>query len=204
MTVSPPNPTANEADVEPTPQPKLFTLKNLAIALVVLILGVVMAGASFYFRRTQLEQTRNFFGDDMIRAVQVAPVVFIEFPRDARGALDNDKAIEISSSPGLGMFRRALLDERHYDWTTAVEQEIVSLQVADPEFVLVDFSDDPARHPPDLEIPPIPHLTMLLEVSQGWVGIPGQAKMVRLTTRAQPAVRNFLLTREDVRSHPSR
>ncbi len=190
-----------------------------------------MAWASVVLRRTQLEKTREFLGSDAIHAIQSGPIVFMEF-RDSkkqekatqRGASRETApsetsigpelaklppnvpldAIELSGTPGLGMLRRGLLDERHYLWETLREGSIEDITDENREFVVLYFSDDPQFRPPENARAEVVPTRVMLELSQGWVEIPGQRTMVRLTDRARPAIRNFIVTRKNIRPSPSK
>jgi len=164
-------------------QPRIeFSRTMVWIGFGIFVLAIAIALGSIYFRRTQLEQSRRFLGDDVIRAIQLAPFVSLEFDADK-----TDVPIDVTGTPGLGHLRHALLDERHYDWTTEIPQGIESVTTENPVFATLTFYD-PRIDSPD-------HVTagtVRLELAGGWVGTIDGTKRVQLISRAQPAVENFL------------
>lgn len=219
-----------DASSAPNP-PRLLTGRSIAITVIVLALALVMAWASVVLRRTRLEKTREFLGSDAIHAIQSGPIVFMEFrdsiesgkisqpiePSETASSESMSEpelsklppnvppdAIELSGTPGLGMLRRGLLDERHYLWDTLREGSIADITDENLEFVVLYFSDDPQFIPPENARADVVPTSLMLELSQGWVEIPGQRTMVRLTERARPAIRNFVVTRKNIRSSPSK
>lgn len=182
-----------------------ITRRAILIGIGLLALGVVGAVTSVWARRTQIERTTDFFGIETIRALQYAPGVTLRLaaepakppsptadsvgvestPALATTAPPADfKEIELSGTPGLGHLRHALLDERHYDWTTRNDRSIESLRSPGTRMATLTFSD-----PRGIIAP----ATIHLELSEGWVGTPQGDRSVRLISRVQPAVQHFLV-----------
>jgi len=155
-----------------------MVLGGIAIVLV----GLVVAIAAPYVRRTQTELTTKFWGADAIRSMQLGPYVKLHFDSDG----DKDP-VDLTSTPGLGHLRHALLDQRHYLWETEQAESIESLQTPDAKYATLIFSDP--RTDPNVKIPT---LEVRLELQGGWVGTHDGSRRVQLTERAQPAVRHFL------------
>lgn len=213
---APDYPPPTELNVEGTADraPKLFTAKSAAIAFGLLIFAVGMSAASIYMRRTPMEKTTEFFGHDVIHAVQLGERLHIVLPpdspmvnADAPLAIirdDGSQFADLSGSPGLGHFRHALLNERHYDWSTKTEKSILDMQIDAPEYVFVEIKgrpEDAQPVPMPIEIVPT---TLLLELSEGWVSVDGEGKSVRVNERVRTGLRNFLDTRKDIGMEPSR
>ena len=149
----------------------------------ILLLAVVVAFASIYARRTRLEKTTEFWGSDTIRALQHSPQVHLT--KRGQEPFSSPAVVDLTGTPGLGHLRRALLDERHYDWTTRTNHSVESLDGADSEFAALEFSD-PRGY--------FPTATIHLELTAGWAGLADRADRVQFTDRVRPAVRHFLNT----------
>lgn len=195
-------------------RPRLFTVKSSLIAFGILVFAVGMTAASIYMRRTPMEKTREFFGDDVILALQAGEQLRIILPPDSP-MVDGDAPLAIirddgsqianlSGSPGLGHFRHALLNERHYDWSSVTKGPADQLAVENPEYVYVEIEGRPANAKPvPMPIDIVPS-RLVLELSEGWVSIDGGVSSVRMTERVRTGMRNFLDTRKDIGVEPSR
>ena len=203
-----------EESTEPVVGPRLFSPRGALIALGILIFAVLMSAASIYMRRTPMEKTTEFFGRQVIVAIQLGEQLRITIPPespmvDANAPLamiaeDGSQVADLSGSPGLGHFRHALLNERHYDWDSVVEKEVGKLGIDSPEYVIVDIegrSPEAKPVPMPIEIDPA---KLQIELTEGWVGVVGVPKSVRMTERVRTGMRNFIETRKDIGSHPSR
>jgi len=184
------NPTStNSSSPTPLPQgwvdhPKIpITRRAIWIGVVIAILGVVGALASIYARRTQLEKTTNFLGADAILAIQILPQVTLQLEDIGNDGNVAAKRIDLTGTPGMGHLRHALLDERHYDWTTQTPESIESLRTTTSRMAILTFSDPRNQYP---------SASIHVELIEGWVGLLGGEERVQLITRAQPAVRHFL------------
>lgn len=186
--------------------PKIpITRRAILIGIGLLALGILGAVTSIWARRTQVEKTTDFFGIETIRALQYAPGVMLRLEAEAADVPSTPtesvsgqsetsrpdttppagfKEIELSGTPGLGHLRHALLDERHYDWTTRNDRSIDSLRSPRTRMATLTFSD------PRGVIAPA---TIHLELTEGWVGTPLGDRSVRLIPRVQPAIRHFLV-----------
>lgn len=205
------------AEPEPTlapestwpPRPRALTPRGVWMVVGVLIFAVAMAAASVYLRRTRLEKTRAFWGPATIRALQSGETLRMVLPADSPllekaasggevpggGELRGDKIVtDLSGTPGLGHFRHALLDERHYDWATEQPVGIDRVGVEAAEYVTIEIEGPPAD---------IVASQLRIELSEGWAGPPGGDKSVRLTDRVRSAVRHFLITVQDMQTAPT-
>lgn len=160
-----------------------ITRRAVLAGCVILIFGVAGALGSAYFRRTRLGLTTEFLGANTIRALQSADRVVLYL--EPIGASESTgQTIDLSGTPGLGHLRRALLDERHYDWSTEQARSVESFRSAETQLATLSFSDPTGQ---------IPDATVSLELANGWVASPSADRVVQLTPRVQPAVRHFLV-----------
>lgn len=205
-TVPPPDTRPDGLPADWVDHPKVpITRRAILIGIGLLVLGIVGAVTSIWARRTQVEKTTAFFGIETIRALQYAPGVMLRLEAEAADLPSTPaesvsgqpatslpsatpaaafKEIELSGTPGLGHLRHALLDERHYDWTTRNDRSIDSLRSPQTRMATLTFSD------PQGIIAPA---TIHLELTEGWVGTPLGDRSVRLIPRVQPAIRHFLV-----------
>lgn len=185
----------------PSPRPEHWvdhpqipiTRRAVIGGVAVLLLGIIVAFASIYARRTRLERTTEFWGSETIRALQYSPQVHLtnrvhlttglHEPEQDPAALPG--IVDLTGTPGLGHLRRALLDERHYNWSTRTSQTVASLGEAGTEFAVLEFSDPRGF---------FPTARIHLELNAGWAGLADQADRVQFTDRVRPAVRHFLHT----------
>lgn len=186
------------------PRPRALTPRGVAIVIALLVFAVAMAAASVYLRRTRLEKTTAFWGPDTIRALQSGETMRLiippgsplleDAPTGEPDTAERGAVADLSGTPGLGHFRHALLDERHYEWSTEQAVAIDELDVADPEVVTIELSGPPSDIAPT---------RLQLELSEGWVGPADRESSVRLTRRVRPAIRNFIITLQDIRTAPT-
>ena len=97
----------------------VVTARGIWIGIGVLIFGILGAAGSIYQRKTRLEESRAFWGDDTILALQLAERIRME---SVCGV--DFKPVELTATPGLGHLRHVLLDDRSYWWESA-EQDTV-------------------------------------------------------------------------------
>lgn len=162
-----------------------ITRRGILLGLAVFILGIIGAAASIYMRRTRLGETTRFWGQETITALQLAERMQL-LPR---GGSDFEP-VELTATPGLGHLRRALLDERNFDWQTeetASVAEICSKKASDaPRCVQIRLSDPTAHRVGTIEID--------IDLAGGWVGPSDGSRRVQATTWVQPKLRNYLAT----------
>jgi hypothetical protein len=159
-----------------------ITGRAIWIGVAIFVLAILVAGASIRFRRTQLELTTRFWGAEVIRSMQLAPIVTLKFDEDA-----GKDPVDLTGTPGLGHLRHALLEQKHYLWSTETAESVDSMRADDSKLATLVFSD-PRE---DLAVR-VPTSTIRLELQGGWVGPPDGNKRVQLIDRAAPAVRHFL------------
>lgn len=180
-----PNPQSDpHADKYNDPRAKI-TRRGILLGLAVFVLGVIGAAASIYFRRTQLGETTRFWGQETITVLQLAERMQL-LPR---GASDFEP-VELTATPGLGHLRRALLDERNFDWqtedNTSVAENCSTKASEAPQCVQIRLTDPTAHRVGTIEID--------IDLAGGWVGPSDGSRRVQATTWVQPKLRNYLAT----------
>ncbi|TWT84156.1 hypothetical protein CA13_56320 [Planctomycetes bacterium CA13] len=170
-----------------------ITRRGVLIGLAVACLAVIGAIASIKGRRTRLEKTRSFWGDDMITAFQIGErieLIPIDEPiTDVSSNGETPNSIELTTMPGLGLLRHAMLDERSYDWTTSSMNPLGSRTVGDKlnsRLIRLRITDPTANR--------FEPIVIDLELESGWVGDGENTKSVRLTEHSQPKLRSFFST----------
>jgi len=182
------------------------TARGVWIGVGVVVLAAIGAAGSIYARKTRLEETRRFWGDATITALQLGERIEL-LPR---GDVDFEK-VELTAMPGLGHLRRALLDERNYQWKSEADREALAdcsaeetsadngdedngdkLDAADsgeepsPVCIQLRLSDPTAGRFEPVQID--------IDLGNGWVGPSGQSKSVQLDPRMQVKLNNFFST----------
>ncbi|TWU48535.1 hypothetical protein Poly51_44350 [Rubripirellula tenax] len=179
-----------EAQKYNDPRAKI-TGRGIAMGVAVAVLAVVGAWASIHARKTQLGETTRFWGQDTITALQLGERIEIR-PRGA----STFEPVDLTSTPGLGHLRRALLDERHFDWATETEGAATEMcgQVesdADaaseaPGCLQIRITDPTGHRFEPIEID--------LALDGGWVGPSDGTKRVKVTDWVQPKLKNWFKT----------
>lgn len=179
-------------------------------ALGLLAIGVIGAVLSVKLRRTQTAQTSALFGAQAIDALESSTAVRLHL--DAASGLEltadldatqmvAEKTVDLTDIPGVGHLRHALLDQRHYDWTSQHDEDIDAFAAAaqaperpPTEWVTLELDGTPPRHAP------IELTRFRLELTEGWVGIPGGNARVQLRPRVARALRSQVLMMSNVRA----
>ncbi|MFG0288584.1 MAG: hypothetical protein ACF8CQ_10430 [Rhodopirellula sp. JB044] len=156
-----------------------FGWKAWATMIAIMVGGAVFALSSIYVRRTRLEETTRFWGSETITAIQLGDHVML-LPQE--GA-DFD-AVELTAFPGLGHLRRALLDERHYQWSSEEQAGVTDYcgEVEDPLCVRLEFSDPTLKRFDTARVD--------IELNSGMVGPSDQSRRVKVNDRVQPALKH--------------
>ncbi|TWT69253.1 hypothetical protein [Crateriforma conspicua] len=165
--------------------PTRITRRGIWIGVGVIVFAIVFAFASIYARRTRLERTRQFFGAPWITAVQLADQVQLLPGPDA-----DFEPVKLTATPGLGHLRRALLDERHYQWDTVTDGSVADISGDDAIHMTLQFSDPIGRRVDKTTIP--------MELSEGWIGTGDGRQRVRVKPRVQSALEFQLKMMKDV------
>ena len=212
-------PAAAQADALLQPRETVspgVTRRGVLIGVLIGVAAIVVALASVYVRRTRLEQSTQFWGRPVIRALQSSAHVRMRLLPERPlvwPAQDGGQWVDLSDLPGVAHLRHALLDDRHYRWETLQQVPVdVAVQRAaqaaasedgtggvDPtQWVVLELDGTPpgVENEPEGEIRPA---TLLIELGQGWVCLAEGERCVRLTRRARPAVRHFLLTANNIK-----
>ncbi len=122
-----------------------ITGRGIAIGAAVMVAAAAVAWASIAARRTVSVQTTAVYGPRTIQAFQLGDHVTL------RSIDPPGKEVDLSGAPGLGHLRKALLDDRHYDWTTVAGPESADREatIQSPRIVELQFSDPTlGRFPP--------------------------------------------------------
>ncbi|KAA1262553.1 hypothetical protein LF1_51190 [Rubripirellula obstinata] len=163
------------------------------MGVAVLVVASITAGLSIYARKTPLVETTKFWGPETITALQLGERIQL-FPRGG----DDFPRVELTTTPGLGHLRRALLDERNFDWDSVESESVASLWTADqnasddaeakevPSSVQLRLTDPTAHRFDTVEID--------IDLAGGWVGPSDGSQRVRINDYVQPKLRNYFKT----------
>ncbi|MCC9640724.1 hypothetical protein LOC71_00440 [Rhodopirellula sp. JC740] len=167
------------------------TFRHVFALMMIFVVAVIVAFGSLYARRTRLEKTTEFWGPDTITALQLGDHVEL-----MPGPGSDFEQVELTAFPGLGHLRKALLDERHYEWDSLETAPVVDLvgtpkapgqfeeDAGEPRVVRLEFSDPHyKRVPPSL---------IDVELASGTVGPADGSKRIRVNDRVRPALRHQL------------
>ena len=166
-----------------------ITRRGVLMGVAVVLVGAVVAGLSIYARKTPLVETTKFWGPETVTALQLAERIELfprgnnEFPR-----------VELTTTPGLGHLRRALLDERNFDWNTieptSVASKLPSTNTSgvegSPSSVQLRLTDPTAHRVETIEID--------IDLNGGWVGPSNGAQRVKIRKYVQPKLKNYFKT----------
>ena len=173
-----------------------ITPRGIWLGVAVVLLGIVGAATSIYARRTRLGETTRFWGEETIVALQLGERMML-LPRGA----SEFEPVELTATPGLGHLRRALLDERNFDWSSETRGSVAETCSESPseggeealsEGLCVQLRlTDPTAHRFEL-------IEIDLSLAGGWVGPSDGSRRVRATERVQPKLRSYFKTVLDV------
>lgn len=167
------------ADKYNDPRVKI-TRRGVMLGVLVTLLGIVGAAASIYARKTRLEKTTKFWGEEIITAFQLGEKIFLR-PLAGR----DFKEVDLTRAPGIGHLRRLLLDERNYDWTTVAEKPISeACSGSEPYCVQLKFTDPTGHRFQDVHVN--------VDLKGGWLGSTDADDSVRISERKQNALKKFL------------
>ena len=116
--------------------------------------------------------------------IELLPVEGSDFP-----------PVDLTATPGLGHLRRALLDERNYQWDTETDRSALEdcgksePQDDDDEFrkcVRLRLTDPTANRFDTIEID--------INLGGGWIGPGDGSRRVQATAYVQPKLRNYFGT----------
>ena len=162
-----------------------ITRRGVLLGVGVLLFGIVGAATSIYLRKTRLEQTTAFWGQDTITALQLGERMHLM----PRGGSDFEP-VELTATPGLGHLRRALLDERSFDWSTTTDRGALEdcrpNEAEAPSCIQIRLTDPTAHRFEPVEID--------LDLSGGWVGPSDGSRRVQATEWVQPKLRHYFAT----------
>lgn len=177
------------ADKYNDPRAKI-TRRGVMIGLGVTLFGILGAAGSIYARRTHLDETTRFWGDETILALQLAERMQLMVPNDS-----DFKTVELTGTPGLAHLRHTLLESTHFDWATETEASVAELcgkQDSElPQCVQIRLTDPNGNRVGAIEID--------IDLKNGWVGPSDGSRRVQATEWVQPKLRNYIATLLNVR-----
>ena len=97
--------------------------------------------------------------------------------------------VELTGTPGLGHLRRALLDERNFDWPSETTDATVLAKSAgqDEEFIVtLRLTDPTAKRFETVQID--------IDLNTGWIGHVDQSHCVRFAERKRSGLKHYLVT----------
>ncbi len=160
-----------------------ITRRGLLISFAVFLFAISGAYLSIIGRRTPVDKTTEFWGQKTITALQLGE-------RFAITAVDNrdEKPVDLTAMPGLGLLRQAFLDDRNYEWESAGDAPFESRisQNESSETIRFRISDPRGKRFDTVELD--------LDLSSGWIGDSAGKRSVRMNEHIRPKLRNFLNT----------
>ena len=157
-----------------------ITRTGILMALAVVVLGVAGAALSIWARKTRLEHSTEFWGPEVVRALQLAQEV--ELIPEANSE-SSASTVRLTGMPGLGHLRHVLLDDRSYDWSSAKDR-VADGPLSQAGVMVLRFTDAGANRFPDADA--------IIDLEQGWVGLRHGKRQVQLNERFRTAVPTFL------------
>ena len=157
-----------------------ITARGLVLGACVILLGILGSAFSIWARRTKLEKSTAFWGEEVIAALQLSEEVEL-VPK--LGTEPKAEAVRLSGMPGLGHLRHTLLDDRSYQWESMREQPMSEF-VASEQCMMLRLSDPSVERFPEARI--------VIALESGWVGLDQGVQRVRLSERFRKAVPAFL------------
>ena len=175
------------ADKYNDPRAKI-TRRGVLLGVAVAVLGCIGAGLSIYARKTRLTQSRQFWGDATITALQLGERIQMK----SIGQREFDP-VELTATPGLGHLRHALLDERNYDWSTVQKSGFADTCGNEESFCVQLRLTDPTAH----RFEPV---EINLDLKTGWIGpSDGSSRVKSKKTKALEKFLGTLVTVEQLR-----
>ncbi|MDG2220169.1 MAG: hypothetical protein P8L85_02250 [Rubripirellula sp.] len=181
---------AIHADKFNDPRAKITT-RGIAIGVVIFLLGIAGAFGSIYARRTQLVESTRFWGEETITALQLAERVEL-----LPAGNSQFEPVELTTTPGLGHLRRALLDERNYQWDTETSRPALeNCPAAEPtktsdrklkKCIRLRLTDPTAQRFDTVQID--------INLGAGWIGPSDGSRRVQATPYVQPKLQSYFAT----------
>lgn len=169
----------SHADKYNDPRAKITPL-GILLACIVIVLGILGAAGSIYARRTRLEKTTDFWGQETITALQLGERIQM-LSISGREFVE----VELTRTPGLGHMRRLLLDERNYDWSTVSDQPMKDrCDQKESQCVQLLFTDPTAKR--------FQPVALNVDLQSGWLGYAEGSDSIRIAERKRNALRKFL------------
>ena len=134
-------------------------------------------------RRTKIEKSTDFWGQETITALQLGERFEI-IPLDG----GRTEPINLTAMPGLGLLRQALLEDRNYEWETK-EDRPLSERIEN-----LDGSNRIRFRLTDPNGKRFEQVELDLDLTSGWIGAGDGSKSVRVNAHTRPKLKNFLTT----------
>ena len=178
------NPISDHSDKYNDPRVSI-TWRGILIAVGIGIFSIVGAAVSIVGRSTKLDKTTQFWGEEVILALQLGERMELR-PRGR----ETFTPVDLSGTPGLGHLRRLLLDERNYDFTTPGEgnamEDCGEPIEKKPRCIQLRLTD-PTAHRFDV-------VELDLNLETGWVGTSDGQRRIRVLERTLPKLRKYFET----------
>lgn len=162
-----------------------ITPRGIGIGIAIVLLGIVGAVASIYARKTSLEETTRFWGEETILALQLAERLEM-LPRGQ----ESFEPVDLAGTPGLGHLRHRLLDDRNYDWESETSASVAECcgEVFDDRLgcIQLRLTDPTAKRIGTVDID--------LDLEGGWVGPSDGSRRVKTTDWVKPKLQNYFKT----------
>ena len=163
-----------------------ITKRGVLLGLGVAIFGILGAAGSIYARKTRLELSTKFWGQETITALQLAEKIQLR----SNGASDFEP-VDLTGTPSLGHLRHALLDERSYDWNTESSGSVTEMCQKPTEgqtitCVRIRLTDPTAQRVGTIDID--------LDLVGGWIGPADGSRRVQATEWVRPKLNKYFET----------
>lgn len=163
-----------------------ITKRGVLLGLAVVVFGILGAAGSIYARKTRLEQTTRFWGQETITALQLAEKIQLR----SNGESDFEP-VDLTGTPSLGHLRHALLDERSFDWNTESAGSVAEMcqkPTAGQKIacVRIRLTDPTAKRVGTIDID--------LDLAGGWIGPANGSCRVQATEWVRPKLNKYFQT----------
>lgn len=169
------------------------TGRGIAIGIGITVVATFAALVSIYARRTHLDKTTDFYGPVVIEALQLAEQIDLIPQVPNTQASGFPAVISLTATPGLGHLRRAILDDRHYDWTRIETSGALSKcdgltfgEKSIPGCMRLRLSDPTLERFEPIELD--------IDLIEGKIGVSDQNRCVHVTEYVKPKLQSYFTT----------
>lgn len=170
-----------------------ITKRGVWIGVAITIVASVAAMLSIYLRKTHLEKTTEFYGPVVIEALQLAEQIDLIPQVPDTEASGFPATISLTATPGLGHLRRAILDDRHYDWGRINDGPALAEcsgqtygEKSIPGCMRLRLSDPTLERFQPVEID--------IDLIHGRIGLTDQTQSVHMTEYVAPKMQSYFAT----------